>query len=782
MKKLALALSILMGLHAASSALYAQSGTIEARVTAAESDSALSGAQVSLEGTGIGALSDDEGRVVIRDVPGGTYTLSAQLIGYGTVRRGIRIGSDETVVVEVELSERAVELGGITVAGQRAGYVADRSSTALKVDIPLMETPQSVSVVTAEQIRDQASPNLQEVLRYTPGVRHELYGVDNRGDWVSLRGSLEATTLLDGMRLPLTGWYGVVRTEPYNYERIEVLRGPSSIIAGQNDPGGVVNLVSKRPRAEGGGEVVLQLGNYERLGVQADVTGPIDETGSWLYRLVAVGKEGGTQVDHADEQRALVAPSLTWRSGEHSVTVFGEYQYDRSKNTNAFLGRAGTLDPAPNGPIPRDLFIGEPEWDRYGGTRYRAGYSAAFSLGDAWDLRHTLRHDRVDGLMKSMYAAWWLGFLDQDGDPMENGRYMGRQWYIYDDRSRLTAGELLLEGRHRTGPVEHTLLLGADGSLHDRSQASAAGEATPLDVYDPEYGTFSEPSLNGAAPVENEIRRLGVLLQDYMTFGGGFSLRLGLRRDAVRNAVVDGETSTDWATSGNVGLVYEVVPGLAPYASYSESFNPVAGTDAGGDAFEPKRGEQFEVGVKWEGRSLPIQATAALYSLKEHNRLASDPDNVGHSVQIGEARVRGVELEVKGGLASWDVLGTYTYTRARADAAGGVALDADQQIEGIPEHSGSLWGVHDLSAYGIPGLQVGLGARFVGRIGDGTGNAFVPSVSLFDAMASYQHGPWRVTLNANNVADESYIATCLARGDCWFGARRRVQGTVTYEW
>lgn len=769
---------------AAVTPLEAQSGIIHARVTDAETGRPLPGVQISLEGGQDGGISTEGGRVVIRGVPAGTRTIIARLMGYEPARREVQLRGGETLVLDIELSRQAVALSGITVVGQQGGYVATRSNTATKMDLPLIETPQSITVVTSDQIRDQASPNLQEVLRYTPGVRHELYGIDNRGDWVSLRGSQETTTLLDGMRLPLTGWYGVVRTEPYAYERIEVLRGPASIIAGQNDPGGVVNLVSKRPQPVASREVGLRLGNYNRRELQADFTGPLDADGNWLYRLVAVGKDGDTQVEYADEQRTFVAPSLTWQSEHgHALTLYGEYQFDESKNTNAFLGLDGTLRPAPNGPIPMDLFIGEPDWDTYGGTRYRFGYSADLGLGGSWRLRNNVRHDRVDGLMKSLYAAWWLGFLDENGEPDANGRYLGREWYVYDDASRMTAGEVLLQGTPRTGGVEHTVLIGVDGLLHDATQISAAGTGTPLNVYDPEYGTFPEPTLEGGTRTDNEIRRVGFLVQDQMKFSDRLSLRLGLRRDYVRNAVVDGEVSRDWATSRNVGIVYKILPGLAPYASYSESFNPVGGTDAEGKAFKPKRGEQIEGGIKWAPTSLPFQASAAVYSIEEKNRLASDPENVNESIQIGEARVRGVELEAQGAVAGWNLLASYSYTRATASADPfGTDLDPDQQIEGIPEHSASTWAVYDFGLLGLPGLSLGGGVRYVGRIGDGTGNVFVPAVTLFDALASFHRGSWRFALNANNLADKSYIATCLARGDCWFGARRGITGTVSYRW
>lgn len=718
-----------------------------------------------------------DGAFEIRLQPG-RCEMRVERTGFDTFAQRVDVAADRDSTVEVVLTVGQIA-EAVTVRAPEAA-TATRSTTATKTNTPLLETPQSVTVIGARQIREQASPNLQETLRYTPGVRHELYGVDNRGDWVSLRGSEESTTLLDGMRLPLTGWYGVVRSEPYAYERIEVLRGPSSIIAGANDPGGVVNLVSKRPQAEALREFGVRVGNYNRRELQADLTGPLNADRSWLYRLVAVGKDTDTQINHADEQRALVAPSLTWRpNARHSVTLFGEYQYDRSKNTNALLGLAGTLHAAPNGPIPTDLFIGEPDWDRYGGTRRRFGYAAESSLTNAWQLRHNLRHDRVDGVLKSMYAAWWTGFLDENGNADPNGRYLGRQWYVYDDSSRVTTGEVLLEGRRRTGAVTHTLLFGVDGMIHDASQASAFGQATPLNVYAPVYGSVNEPLLTGWTPTETNIRRVGLLAQDQIKFFDRLSLRLGVRRDRVRNAVVDGDVQRDWATTGNVGVVYEVLPALAPYVSYSESFNPVAGTDAAGNAFRPKRGEQVEAGLKWEARSVPVQATAAFYSLKEKNRLARDPVNVGHSVQIGDARIKGVELEAQGRLASWNLQSSYTYTHARASAAAwGGDLDPNQQIEGMPEHTASLWAVHDFSALGLRGFNLGGGVRHVGRIGDGTGRVFVPAVTLLDAMSAYDTGRWRFAVNLNNLTDKAYIATCLGRGDCWFGARRTVSMTA----
>lgn len=668
--------------------------------------------------------------------------------------------------------------------GDETGYTPRRSGTATKTDTPLIETPQSITVITAEQMRDQSSPNLQEALRYTAGVRNELYGVDNRGDYVGLRGSKDTTILLDGMRLPLSGWWGIIRTEPFAFERIEVLRGPSSIIAGANDPGGVVNLVSKRPKDTAAVELGAQVGNYDHKQLSADFTGRLNDDGSLLYRFVALGKDTGTQIEHADEERVLAAPSVTWRPNDRaSVTLYGEYQYDRSKNTNAFLGLDGTLFDAPNGRIPTDVFIGEPGWDRYGGTRWRFGYETELWLNESWQVRHNVRHDDVEGLMKSMYAAWWDGFVDASGGADADGQYLNRYWYVNDDTSEITNAELLLQGDVQTGPVSHTLLVGVDGVVNEAGTRSAELLGPPLNVYSPVYGVFPEPSIGDTALTESEVRRAGVLVQDQMKIAERLSVRAGLRRDMVRNAVVGGDIEKDWATSVNVGLIYEVLPGLAPYASYSESFDPVAGIDAAGRGFKPKRGKQYEGGLKWQSQAIPLQATASVYSIEEKNRLADDPDNFGFSVQLGKARIRGVELEAQGEVAAWTLQSSYTYTRVRANAESfGGNIDPEQQLEGIPANQASLWAVHDFRDFGLAGFKLGGGVRYVDHIGDGTGNIFVPSVTLFDAMASYERDSWRVSLNANNVTDKDYLAVCLGRGDCWFGPRRRIVGAVMYRW
>ncbi|HSW03501.1 TonB-dependent siderophore receptor [Aquabacterium sp.] len=669
-----------------------------------------------------------------------------------------------------------------TATSPVTGYAARRSATATKTDTPLNEVPQSITVITADQIKDQNAQTMQDVLRYTAGVRAEMYGLDNRGDWFSLRGGSEGSTLLDGLRLPLSGWWGVMRNEPFAFERIEVLRGPASVVAGQNGPGGVVNLVSKRPQAEALHDVELQFGSHGHKQLAADLTGPLNLDGSLRYRLVALGKDSNTQVDHAYDERSFVAPSLTWQPVPGTtLTVFAEYQKDRSGNTNAFLGYQGTLLPAPHGPISPSLFIGEPDWDWYGGERKRFGWRLEQQLGEHWTLRHSLRRDRITGGMRSMYAAWWDGFVDAGGNPDPNGTHMNRLWYGTDNQARIGNADLLLEGRLTLGSTRHTVLMGVDTMTNRNAQGYwNDGDATPLDVYHPVYGGFADPMAGTAPDVldSSHVRNTGLLLQDQVKFGDRFVLVAGLRHDRARTGDV-----RDSATSKNLGAVWLADPGWSPYASYSESFDPTAGSDADGHLFKPKRGKQIEAGLKWSPADRPINASAAVYRLKELNRLAPDPVRVGFSVQRGEVSVKGLELEMAAHLRAWDLVGHYSYTDAvvsRTTADDVRYLGA--QLAGIPKHQAALWALHRFGAYGLPGLKAGLGVRHVARTGDGTDSVFVPSYTLVDALLAYEHQAWRVALNVTNLANKTYLASCLERGDCWFGSQRRAVVSVAYRW
>lgn len=693
----------------------------------------------------------------------------------------------------LELAPITIEANAEQAGGPVNGYTASRSATATKTDTPLKEVPQAITVISADQVEDQKAKNLQEVLAYSPGVRAATYGVDNRGDWFTIRGSSESVILLDGLRLPLSGWYGSVRNEPYGFERIEVLRGPSSVIGGQSPPGGLVNLVSKRPLASAQSEIAAEFGNEEHRQLSLDSTGPVGGSDTLLYRVVGVIKDSGTQIDHAKEERQFIAPSITWLPTDSTrLTAYAEYQKDESGNTNAFLPWSGSLypilDPTSAGYlryIPRDLFIGEPGWDSYGGTRQRVGYDIEQQIGDHWTLQHRARHDEIDGHMESMYANFWEISPSGVGYVGPNKTEINRTWYASKTDSTITSGELLMVGRFSSDRLEHTVLFGVDGMMLDDKQGTASGAATPLDVFNPVYGTFGRPAYTLSPGPVIDTDQIAVLGQYQLKIDQRWSITAGLRRDKIDVDSTDGDLEAE-ATSGKFGVVYLADNGWAPYLSYSESFEPISGIDSRRNLYKPKQGEQLELGARWSAADQPLSFAAAVYDLRETNRETidlNDPDPLDSydQIQAGEVTVRGVELEAGARLDQWDLIASYTYTDAavtKSNEPNGPTLN--KQIVSIPKQTASLWAVNNFSISGIDGFRAGGGVRYTGETGDGSDRLMTPSNTLVDALFAFEQGHWKYALNVNNLFDDDYVATCLGRGDCWFGARRKVIGSVHY--
>ncbi|WP_082448741.1 TonB-dependent siderophore receptor [Xylophilus sp. Leaf220] len=668
---------------------------------------------------------------------------------------------------EVEVrSDAAAE----TATGPVNGYRAKRSATATKTDTPLAETPQSVTVVTRDQIVDQGATNVQDALNYAAGVRSDAYGFDSRTDSVRIRGA-DPSEFLDGLRKTNSYYTGNGRTDPYTLERIEVLRGPSAMLFGQGSTAGVVNLVSKRPQAERQGEVGVQIGNFGRKQIQADLTGPLTADGQWLYRLVAVGRNADTQTQQVPDDRTLVAPSLTWRpNGMTSVTFQGLYQKDKTGSSSQFFPWSGTLLPNPNGALSAGAFIGQPG-DHYDTERRTLGYLAEHRFNDRWSVRQNVRFARNEVSYLSAYGDSFSLPGGWAADPVGQ-RLLGRFYYHEQRRTDTVNADQHIEGRLSTGAVQHQLLAGVDFARFKTRSATGSdasvdlGGSLPLvDAYRPVSTPGVVPALT-AAP-RNTMRQAGLYLQDQMKLGPWIVVA-GLRHDQVDDRSVGSDARKDSANSKRLGVMYALPAGWSPYVSYSESFTPQAPTSAGLQ-LRPLRGEQWEAGVKYEPAGGAMAFNAAVYDLKEKNRNASPLPNVVS--QLGKTRNRGVELEARGAVtAALDVIAHYNY------------IDLDRQLEGLPSHQASVWSKYRFALGGQGGFSVGAGLRLMGDFRDtssGTGPR-IPGVTLADAVLAYDTAQWRLALNINNLADKRFFSTCLSRGDCWFGSRRTVVASATY--
>jgi len=652
-----------------------------------------------------------------------------------------------------------------TATGPVHAYAATRSATSTKTDAPLIETPAAISIVTRERIEDQGATSLQDALNYAAGVRSDAYGLDSRTDSVRVRGT-NPSEFKDGLARQITGYYtSSTRNDPYLFERIEVLRGPASMLYGQGSTAGIINLVSKRPLPYAQKEVGLQYGSFDRKQLQADLTGPLTEDGKWLYRLVAVGRDADTQVDHVEDDRKLIAPSLTWRpSADTSLTLQALWQDDHSGSTSQFFPWSGTVLPNRNGRIDIDRFIGEPGFDRYDSERKEIGWLFEHRLNDGWTVRQNLRYTHNEVEYHSAYADPFSNPNDPFIDA--NDRVLNRYIWLQDSKTRVLSTDQYLEGKFRTGPIQHQLLVGLDYARQRGESSSGFDFGFPIDIYRPVYGTVVKPPM--ARDPDTGMRHTGIYVQDQLKFGGGWIALLGLRHDRVTNEVQGAKDEKDRATTRRAALMYRFDNGFAPYVSYTESFTPIAGANLFGRHFDPLEGEQVEVGLKFEPRGQRMMYNVAFYELKEKNQLKDDPGTPGNTLQTGEIVNRGFEVEAIGKLLPWlDIAAHYNY------------IDIDPALEAIPKHQAAVWGTSRFAIGDHPGFLAGLGVRYFSSFSDGAAPT-TPSVTLVDAMIGYEQGPWRYALNVQNIEDEEYVATCLGRGDCWFGARRTVVATASY--
>ncbi|AEE67258.1 ferrisiderophore receptor [Bordetella pertussis] len=651
---------------------------------------------------------------------------------------------------------------GETATGPVDGYAATRSATATKTDTPLSETPQAVTVIPREQIIDQGAQNVQDTMNYAAGVRPNAYGVDNRGDYVRVRG-VEPVQYLDGLKQFFN--YNNPRTEVYGLERVEVLRGPASMLYGQGSTGGVVNLVSKRPQPEAMREIGVTVGNHNRKEIQADLTGPLTEDGTWLYQVVALGRDSDTQVQYTKDDRMMLAPSLTWQpSAATSLTLQAYWQKDKSGTTQAFLPWSGTVSGNPNGRIPTRRFTSEPGFDRYDTEQFSVGWQFEHKFNDNWKVRQNLRHTSSKVDYSTLYPAVYGNpdnpFIDADQ------RVVNRYLYIKNPRMRSLLADQNLEGKVNWGRAEHTLLMGVDYSRYRETGETGSGFGAPLDLYQPVYGTLPDYAMSDVP--KNKQQQIGVYLQDQIKFDRNWIVVAGLRHDRVANSVEGADKETDNATTKRLGLMYAADNGWSPYLSYSESFTPIAGTDNSGNRWVPMRGKQWEAGLKYMPQDTGYEATLAAYDLRERNRQTNDPSDPTNQVQTGKTKTRGIELEFRGRVTpQMDVIANYNYT------------DIDPQLEGLPKHTFSLWSKYRFSVGDVHGFAAGAGVRYLNAFRDGSAPE-TGSVALFDAMLSYDTGSWRYALNVANIADKTYEVVCLRRGDCFYGQRRTVTLSAMY--
>lgn len=654
------------------------------------------------------------------------------------------------------------------------GFVAYDSMTATKTDTPIIETPQSISVVTRDQIMAQNAQTVVEALLYTSNVTAEPYGTDARYDWVYIRGFNQAENglFIDGLRQQ-SGGTGF-RVDPYGLERIEVLRGPASVLYGQSTPGGIINQVSKRPLRTPRYDLELEFGSFDRYEAAFDLTGPIGDS-DWSYRVNSLLRKSDTQVDFVTDNRAWVAPSFAWQpSPDTNVTFLTSFLYDDA-GVLQYLPPQGTVQGNPNGHIPRSRFIGEPDFDSVERVQVFAGWAASHRFDEVWSARQNLRFGWSDFNVRGVY-----------GNGLEPDLVTLRRIAFSEDHEAVNfAMDNQAEAKWALGSVTGSTLFGLDLSVFKDDELVELGFANPINVFNPVYGqqpVVTNVKTNDSIAVQTQ---LGLYVQSQAKLFERWVWVLGGRYDWVTNDVRDQITDSDvdqkpHEATWRIGTVYLFDNGIAPYGTYATSFDPIPNTNLFGEPFQPTTGELGEIGVKYEPPGLGAFVTASLFTITQDNVLTADPDNPLNQVQLGQVRSRGAEIEGVATLADGlSLLASYSFTDIETTKSTNPD-DIGKRPVVVPEQLASGWIDYTQQWGMLAGLGGGVGVRYVGSSFGNALNTFkVPGYTLVDAAIRYETGPWRVTLNVSNLADETF-ATCSTDVACFYGQERTLIGTVRY--
>lgn len=677
--------------------------------------------------------------------------------------------------------------------GPVPGFVAKRSATGTKTDASILEIPQTVNVVTAAEITTRGATTIAQALRYTPGINANGYTDANMiADEVDSRGFAPAPLYLDGTYLPYAGSLGgALQIDPYLLERVEVLKGPASVLYGQNQPGGLINLVSKRPTEDVLREVRVGVGSYGRVESGLDFSGPANADGTLLYRVTGVANGGNEQTDYKSSRRMLLAPSLTWRpSAATSLTLYTQWQRDGGVPDYQPLPAIGTVFEGPDGKrIDRNIFTGEPGYNNFYRRQYVVGTDFSHKFSEQAAVRQTIRFADV----RDDYRGYYLSRFVRDADGNPDYTQAQRTKLDWGQHNNVLSVDNNLELKGRTGALSHTVLVGVDYRHFSRQYTGYNNyyTAAPLNLYHPDY-QVAQPGTELTTKWDNSVSQVGIYLQDQIKLDN-FVLTLGGRYDwaKIDNKDLLAATRTrrdDNAFSGRVGLAYVAANGVAPYISYSESFLPVVGTDYAGESFKPTTGKQVEVGVKYQPPGSDTLITLAAFEIRQKNMSSEDYEHPGYEVQRGGVRSRGIELEVKSQpFERLDVVAGLTYLKP-VNTPG--SYDEGKRLAGLAPFTASLWTNYRLAGDVFGGLEVGAGVRWSAPAYGDSANTFkVPAFTVFDAALRYDLGQlspaWRgavASLTAQNVFDRDYVSSCNHAFGCYYGKARSVMAGVTYRW
>ncbi|MBN4006331.1 TonB-dependent siderophore receptor [Nostoc sp. LPT] len=647
----------------------------------------------------------------------------------------------------------------LVVTGEQDGYNVPDASTATKTDTPLRDIPQSIQVVPRQVLEDRGVRREVEALETVSGVVDFDTRPTELGTQVYIRGFGSGVSLRNGLRNQGFTSIGTV-------ERVEVLKGPASVLFGALEPGGIVNYVTRQPLAEPYYKIGFEAGSYGFYQPSIDLSGPLTADKSVLYRLIATYQRGGDFKDDTpiNEQVISIAPSITFRLGDRTdINVY--YEYNRHDENYTFEPLLGDGSFIPSN-VYTDYFSSATSKDQ------RVGYTLNHRFNDSWQLRQNFSATFSTGLTKQ------IGYGNLLNDRFLTDYYA----YSFDSPENTYAGLIDLVGKFKTGSISHQLVAGFDFARQVSYLAFYGNsfDLPPLDIFNPNHdvllpeipsGPFSSPTIS---------QSYGVYLQDQIAFSDNFKMLIGGRYDWI--------IQNDGAFSPRIGLVYQPSRNVSLYTSYSQSFNPSSGPNLNNEPFKPTRGTQYEVGVRADFLDGKLSANLAAYNLTKTNVPTPDPDPIlaqqGFQVQVGEQRSRGIELDVTGEiLRGWNIVASYALTGTEVTEDSSIPSTVGNRFQGIPQHQASLWSTYTLQKGALQGLGFGLGLFYVGeRQGDLANSFQVDDYLRTDAALFYRRNGFNAAINVRNLFDIDYVSS-VSSGILFInrGTPLSITGSVSWE-
>lgn len=709
----------------------------------------------------------------------------------------------------------AIQLPTITVQSENNiannSYISPKS-TSTKIEAPINEIAQSISIITRQAMDDRNTQNITEALRYSAGVLADVYGYDPRADWFVIRGyNAESDTYRDGLRHVNTGFLAP-RINQYGLEQIDVIKGSASVFYGANNPGGIVNLRTKRPTDTPLNEVGMSFGSYNNRQLFSDFSDALNK--EVKFRITSSIRNSDTVIDQGQDDSLYVAPTISWTPNENTeLTILAQFQRDEQGTsfnatpapyfTNVFKTMTGGMIELPAFSLNQN--VGNPDYDAYDRDYAAFGYELKHRLNPTWQFQQNLRFESID--LNYAYAQ----LSGANFDPNTYQAFFEQIAYLEEQDAKNLRADQNLTGQWKFGNIDYTLVAGLDAYhlTSDQKQSTSLPSIYTLNTYSGTYPNISKPTTLNK---NNEITHQGVALyalnrfkindQWLFNLAGRYDWNdienegLALNTNTFNYDAIKQERTYKEFT-GQASAMYLFENGLSPYISYSTGFKPSTWTDENGQLLKPETSNQIETGLKWLSKNQNMLVNIAVFQLQKQNEIRRN--TVTQQVfQTGELETKGVELETQLKLPyGFDIAGSYTFNDAKVTKDDIAPVRQGTRPIFNPEHQANLWLNYRVPATALKGLTIGAGIRYVGEMDylednlvdfDPVYNPLATHVpihldekTLVDLALGYQFDRLNLNFKVNNVTDKKHMNYCMSQ-ICQYGEERNYIATIKYRW